>query len=129
MVFCKASIHHWLFRFLDKDFTHAYAVQDWNEYYWVVVQPTCASTTIIHKLKSQYPHIRLLVGPGAKIIKVSADIEPRFRGTLNWFNCVEQIKALLGIRSFWTLTPKQLHDGLIGGRYGDGTNKSKKGGG
>jgi len=103
---------------MDNDFTHVYAVKSLNEYQWLVIQPTCAYTDLVIKSKSEYPHIRLIAGQDAKIIKVTAMINPVFRGSLNCFTCVEQIKALLGIKSFWTWTPKQLYKGLIGGRYG-----------
>jgi hypothetical protein len=37
------------------------------------------------------------------------------RGHFCRFNCVEMIKALIGLKSFWTFTPKQLYRKLKNG--------------
>lgn len=120
VIFCEAKIDHWIFNIVDRSFGHVYAVKDLNDYQWLVVQPriNLVETKILNK--SQYPHIRLIAGPSAKIINVKVIPNPEPRGTLCWFNCVEVVKSLIGVRSFWTWTPKQLYNGLIGGRYGRG---------
>ena len=118
LVFSKAKYDHWIWRFVDRDMGHVYAVKELNDYQWLVVQPRVNIVQVKVLLKCQYPVIRSIAATEDTVLKVSAypNIEPR--GCLNWFTCVEQIKALLGIRSLWTLTPKQLYKGLIGGRYG-----------
>lgn len=97
---------------------HVYAVKDLNDYQWLVVQPRVNIVQVKVLLKCQYPVINCIAAKEDKVIKVKAypSLEPR--GRLNWFTCVEQIKALIGINSVWTLTPKQLYNGLIGGKYG-----------
>lgn len=118
VVFTAAKIPHWVFKLMHKDYGHVYAVRDLNDYQWLVVQPRINIVDIKIMLKSQYPHIKMITGPDAKVLKVESVFNPRARGTFNWFNCVEQVKALIGVKSFWTWTPKQLHDGLMGNRYG-----------
>lgn len=115
VVFCSAKIHHWIFKILHKDFGHVYAVKELNNYQWLVIQPRLNIVEVKIMLKAHYPHIRMITGPDAKVIKVKVNQEARARGGLNWFNCVEQVKALVGIKSFLTLTPKQLHDRLLKG--------------
>jgi len=113
VVFTESKIHHWIFKILHKDFGHVYAVKSLNDYQWLVIQPRINIVETSIKLKSHYPHIRMLTGPDAEVIKVKVNYSSKARGGLNWFNCVEQVKALLGIKSVFTLTPKQLHDRLM----------------
>lgn len=117
VVFSRAESAHWVYRWVDKQFGHVYAIQDLNEYQWLVIQPRINITQAKIMLKCQYPHIYDLIDVDDKVLKVKVSPKPALRGTINFFNCVEQVKALLGIRSTWTLTPKQLYNGLIGGRY------------
>lgn len=126
VIFTESKLDHWIYRIVDRKVGHVYAVNDLNDYQWLVVQPRTNMTETKILLKSQYPHIKMIGGPDAKIIKVKANCDTDNRGCLNWFNCVEQVKALLGIRSFWTLTPKQLYDGLLRGRYVNRKKSSKE---
>jgi hypothetical protein len=117
IVFTDAKIDHWVYKFVDKSIGHVYAVKALNDYQWLIVQPRVNYTEIDLKSRETYTHIRQITGPDAKIVKVDAKCTSVPRGTLNWYNCVEQVKALIGIRSFWTWTPKQLYKGLMGNRY------------
>lgn len=118
VVFTEAKIDHWVYNIIDRAVGHVYAVKSLNDYQWLVVQPRLNMTDIYIRLKCQYPHIKMITGPDAKIVAVTAKCTVGSRGTLNWFNCVEQVKALIGVKSFWTITPKQLYNGLMGNRYG-----------
>jgi hypothetical protein len=120
LVFTEAKYDHWVWRFVDQGMGHVYAVQDLNDYQWLVIQPRVNITQAKILLKCDYPVINALADINDKIVRVECEISAKPRGCLNWFTCVEQVKALVGIRSFWTLTPKQLYKGLIGGRYGKG---------
>ncbi len=119
VVFTRATLDHWIYAWLHPNFGHVYAVQSLNDYQWLVVQPRVNITQTKIMLKCQYPTIYDLIDSEDRVVKVKVKPQSGIRGTLNWFNCVEQVKALLGIRSMWTLTPKQLYDGLTGGRYGE----------
>lgn len=118
LIFTFASYDHWIWSIVDRSMGHVYAVQELNDYQWLVVQPRNNYTEIRILLKSQYPFIGSIADKDDKIIKVKCSPSLRSRGTLNWFTCVEQVKALIGVKSFWTWTPAQLYKGLIGGRYG-----------
>lgn len=117
IVFTEAKHDHWVYNFVDKSMGHVYAIRSLNDYQWLVIQPRINITEVKIKLKYNYPHIRMITGEDAKIVKVTA-INTRPRGSLNFFNCVEQVKALIGLRAPWCLTPKQLYDGLMGDKYG-----------
>jgi len=120
LVFTKAKFDHWIWRLVDKNMGHVYAIRDLNDYQWLVVQPRTNIVEIKIMLKCRYPELKMITGPDAKIIKVTARPQQRAIGCLNWFNCVEQIKALIGVRSFWTWTPKQLYNGIMRGEYNGG---------
>jgi len=119
LIFAKAKYSHWIFRLLHKEISHVYAVKDLNDYQWLVVQPRANLTDTEILLKCEHPHITCISGPEDKIIKVSVLSQPENRGLPCWFNCTEQVKALIGVKSFWTFTPYQLYKGLIRGRYGE----------
>ncbi len=118
LIFSEAKYDHWIWRFVDKDIGHVYAVKSLNDYQWLVVQPRVNMTDMHILLKSQYPVIRAIADKDDKIIKAKVNVKPKVRGLLNWFTCVEQVKALIGVRSFWTITPKQLYNGLLENKYG-----------
>jgi hypothetical protein len=124
VVFTQAKYPHWIFNVVDKNIGHVYAVRSLNDYQWLVVQPRTNITETIIMLKCQYPTINQLVDSSDKVVKVKVKQSEKVRGGLNWFTCVEQIKALLGISDFFTFTPKQLYNGLMGGKYGTGEKSS-----
>lgn len=127
LIFSRAKFDHWIWKFIDRDMGHVYAVQDLNDYQWLVVQPRLNIVHMRILLKSMYPVVRCIADIDDKIVKVKCFPDVRVRGGLNWFNCVEQVKALVGVKSFWTFTPKQLYTRLTRGDYGNyGRKDSKK---
>lgn len=118
VVFSEAKYNHWVFSIIDRRMGHVYAVQSLNNYQWLVVQPRVNITETKILLKCQYPTIYDITDEDDKVVRVKVKQCARVRGTFNFFNCVEQVKALLGIKSALTLTPTQLYNGLMGGRYG-----------
>lgn len=118
LVFTEAKYEHWIWRIVDKKMGHVYAIKDLNPHQWLVIQPRVNIVEVKIMLKCQYPVVKALTDPNDKVVKVESKPQQGARGTLNWFTCVEQVKALIGLKSFWTFTPKQLYSGLIGGRYG-----------
>jgi len=112
IVFTRAKYPHWIWRIVDRDMGHVYAIKSLNDYQWLIEQPRVNYTDQVIRLKSQYPNVRMLVDSDDKILKVRIKPQMRARGFLCWFTCVEQIKAYLGIRSFFLITPKQLYNYL-----------------
>ena len=117
IVFTRAKYDHWIYRFINRDMGHVYAIKSLNDYQWLVVQPRVNITEVRVKVKASYPHIRMITGEAAKIVKVTA-INTKPRGAINFFNCVEQVKALIGLRAPWCFTPQQLYNLLEGDHNG-----------
>ena len=111
VIFTDSKRDNWMVKRLKAPFQHVYAIKkSEGGHFWVKVDPTSPATLIDLYPVHQYPDYRLLIKDSDKVIRVTAKIDPdRERWTLCIFNCVEQVKALLGIRSFWTWTPRQLY--------------------
>ena len=102
--------------FIDRDFSHCYAVK-WTVAGWVVFNPALGFSEITI-LESIDPDIRVALASAeyTDIIHVSA-----WRNMKKWrtpwpvaFTCVEQVKALIGISAWWVITPRQLYKHLGG---------------
>ena len=93
VVFSEAKYDHWIFNIIDRYMGHVYAVQSLNDYQWLVIQPRVNITETKILLKCQYPSIYDMTGEDDKVVKVKVNQTSHVRGTLNFFNCVEQVKA------------------------------------
>jgi len=115
IIFEEGSYRDWLINKLEPGYTHCYAVKlSEHGHFWMIVNPRMSHLQITQEPVNTYPTIRSYVGPDCTIITVKAIMSStRPRGTLCWFNCVEVVKALIGVKSFWTLTPWQLYNYLI----------------
>ena len=114
VVFTKTKLRHWVFNYLQPEFQHCYAVKSSpGGEFWIIVDSKNSYTDVTIKSKMDYPHIRELA-PNCVILSIKAIMDPTdYRYTLCVFNCVEVVKALLGIRSFWCWTPYQLYKRLV----------------
>ena len=113
IIFRKTTLKHWVFRWLDPEMQHVYAVKESpGGEFWIVVDAKNSVTEVNLLSKIDYPHIRCLE-PDSVILSIKAIIDPEsYRYTFCVFNCVEVVKSLLGIRSFWVWTPFQLYKRL-----------------
>ena len=113
IVFTRASELRGVMRFLKRDFTHVYAMRkSEGGQFWIIVDPMFSHLKCTLELVDDYPHPRCYTGSTAIILPVKAFIGTDSRWTLCIFNCVEVVKALLGIRRFWIWTPYQLYQYL-----------------
>ncbi len=104
---------HWIQRYLKKGFYHCYAFKESpGGKFYIVVNATRSHTDVdlllinddnFNKLTNVNKFVRVIVSIDTK----------KDRGHLCRFNCVEQVKSLLGISEFWTWTPYQLYKRLI----------------
>lgn len=114
VVFTDSTAGNWMVRMLKAPFQHVYAIKkSEGGYFWIEINPRCAATDITTHLVSDYPHIRMLVKPDDVVLHVKCVIKEQERWTLCIINCVEVVKSLMGIRSFWTFTPWQLYRYLL----------------
>jgi hypothetical protein len=115
IIFTSSKHDNWMIRMLTAPFQHVYAIKKSpGKQFWIIVNPLVTHTDIDIKPVKEYSNIRMLTQKGDKIIKVKANIKNKERWTFCVINCVEVVKSLLGIRSFWTFTPRQLYKYLRG---------------
>jgi hypothetical protein len=114
VIFKRTGLKHWIFNWMDKEMQHCYAVKESaGGEFWIIIDSRNSFTDVRIESKINYPHIRCLE-PNSVILSIKAIINPdNYRHTLCIFNCVEQVKALLGIRAFWCWTPYQLYKRLV----------------
>ena len=113
VIFTRSKKKTWFLKWLKKDFSHVYAMTlSPGKQFWIVVNPISAFLDYELLMVDKYPHPRLYAEQGAVILPVKAIIPEQERWTLCIFNCVEVVKALLGIRAFWIFTPWQLYKHL-----------------
>ena len=118
IVFSNAKGETIITPFLQDGFQHCYAMKRTEGgLMWHIVD--CSRSHLIVSLETvdKYPHPRAYAGRDSVIIPVSATIDvKKMRGTLGIFNCVEVVKAVLGIKETWIWTPYQLFKYLKGYR-------------
>lgn len=113
--FSKAGRKHWVQKFLHKDFQHCYAFKlSPGGKFFIVIDPI-RSYTIVDLLPATNETFQDLT-EDVTFLTVIATIDLMTdRGHFCRFNCVEMIKALIGLKSFWTFTPRQLYRRLKNG--------------
>ncbi len=106
---------HWVQRLLKKGFYHCYAFKlSPGGQFYIKVDAT-KSHTDIDLIPLNQDNFEMLTDCN-KFVKVIISIDTKKdRGHLCRFNCVEQVKSLLGISEFWTWTPYQLYKRLKNG--------------
>ena len=116
VIFKKTSLKHWIFNWMDSELQHCYAVKESaGGQFWLIIDAKNCYTDVRIESKLDYPHIRCLE-PNGVILSIRAIIDPnKYRYTLCVFNCVEVVKSVLGIKSFWCWTPYQLYKRLSHG--------------
>ena len=95
VIFRKTTLNHWIFRWLDPEFQHCYAIKESpGGEFWMVVDAKNSVTEVKLLSKVDYPHIRS-IEPDSVILSIKAIINPNnYRYTLCVFNCVEVVKSL-----------------------------------
>ena len=114
IIFKKSPLKHWIFRWLNPEIQHCYAVRESEGgQFWIIINSMNSHTDVRMESKLDYPHIRLLA-PDSVILSIRAIIRPEnYRYTLGINDCVETCKGVLGIKAFWVWTPYQLYKRLI----------------
>jgi len=100
---------HWFQKYLKKGFKHCYAFSlSPGGSFYQVVDPARAYTLIdLYPVNDEIFAELTNCHEYVKIVKV-IDRESH-RGTICHFNCVEVVKSLIGMASFFTFTPYQLY--------------------
>ena len=96
-------------KWLKPGFRHCMVVRNEYNKVWTVIQDTMYCLDVRPYLFSEHPTIEALAGNGATIVPVKYNIKSRHRGHICLFNCVEVVKAVLGIKKPFIYTPYQLY--------------------
>ena len=120
----KQGAPHWWDRWLQPGFTHVF-VLIWDYGLWLYVDPALHHTrvVILEQLDDRPPEF-WLVDDDVTVLEVRPEVGSTNTMRAPWvvgpLTCVESVKAVLGIRRFWLLTPWQLFKHLRGKRDGQG---------
>ena len=132
VVFQDSDNPHWLIKYLKPGFRHCYVAIKQDDL-WVKIDPVNSCTIV-----EIYENMTIKAEKDVKIVHFKVETSEKvYRGGFCWFNCVEVVKAHIGIKSFWTWTPWQLYkllekkmtklDVSSGARFGEfRSGKSKK---
>ena len=111
IVFEPGNCEHWWTKLFDKEMRHCWAVK-FDGQHFIAFRPYIGYTDIEILSITDSRHI----APDATAIlsvHTTADGLQMRDLVPACFNCVEQVKALLGIKAWGIVTPKQLHHYLI----------------
>lgn len=111
VIFTDSNHKSWFMSILQPGFKHVYAMKKTSGgFFWMIVDPCRTHIDIRQEMVSDYPHPRLYAGDEAVILPIRATINgSKRRSHLCHINCVEVVKGLLGIKSFFTWTPWMLY--------------------
>lgn len=116
VVFCDSPLK-WL-KWLKKDYRHCFLVRNEFGKVWTLIQHSTKGLEFSTYLQSDYPSPLDFAGEGASMIKVSRSISEGKLGYFCHMNCVEIVKAAIGVRKTFIFTPYQLYRWLYGRRTG-----------
>lgn len=114
VVFTESGYSSRFMRLLRPGFRHCYAMKKTEGgNFWQIINPRLTYLDVGQVLVSRYPTVRDYAGEDAVILNIESSTEgSKPRGMLCWFNCVEVIKAVLGVKQFFVFTPWQLYNYL-----------------
>lgn len=107
----NTTVRHWWDRFLREGYRHC-SLLIWEGVVWLHIEPTLDRTrvAIIEHYEPTSP-AEWVEDPGARLFRAKPEGRRgrmRALSVLRPFTCVEEVKALLGIRAWWIFTPWQL---------------------
>ena len=114
----------WWNHFLHPQALHVFALK-WTGRYWVMVHPRISylEVQVLYDYEREDEVMQIVENMDViGMCRVDFDHLDTDRIRLPWvfgpWTCVEQIKALVGVRAPWVLTPRQLWKHLRGLNYG-----------
>lgn len=104
---------HWIQRFIKNGFGHCYAFKESPGGQFLIIAEPMRSHLDIDIIPNNKANFEQLTKCN-KLVKVIIKYDlTKDRGHFCRFNCVEVVKSLIGVNSFWTFTPYQLYKRLI----------------
>jgi hypothetical protein len=99
----------WWQKFLKKGYKHVFAVR-YDGFFWIKMDLTIGYLDIeVLPIHDRATISTVLKGQNVNYQYVEAWRKPRYRSIFAPWSCVEAMKAMLGIRAWWVLTPYQLY--------------------
>lgn len=107
--FRDARANHWVQRFLKKGFEHCYAFKTSpGGQFYITLNPTYSHLDV-DLLSVNEENFNMLTN-NCKFVKIIVKYDTSHkRGGICHFNCVEVVKALIGVKGFFIFTPHQLY--------------------
>lgn len=103
---------HWFQRFMKKGFYHCYAFKESPGGQFLIIVEPMRSHVDVDIVPNNKVNLAKMTNCN-KLVRVIVKYDlSKDRGHFCRFNCVEVVKSLLGIKSFWTFTPYQLYKRL-----------------
>lgn len=103
---------HWIQPLLKRGFSHCYAFKESPGGQFLIIAEPMRSHLDIDIVPNNKENVEKLT-KGAKFVRVVVKYDlTKDRGHFCRFNCVEVVKSLIGVSSFWTFTPYQLYKRL-----------------
>lgn len=110
--FKSVSTKHWVQRLLKPGFYHCYAFKESPGGQFLMLVDPMRSHVDFDLLPNNKENIAKMTNCN-KFVRVIVKYDlSKDRGNFCRFNCVEVVKSLLGMKSFWTFTPWQLYKRL-----------------
>ena len=104
---------HWVQRFLNKGFRHCYAFKESPGGKFIILVEPMRSHLDIDIVPLNKENFTKMTDCN-KFVKVIVQYDlNKDRGHFCRFSCVEVVKSLIGVKSFWTFTPYQLYKRLL----------------
>ena len=111
--FKDAEVKHWIQRVLKPGFEHCYAFKTSPGGQFYIVLNPAYSHLDVDLLNINEENFAKLTN-NCKFVKVIVKYDAKLkRGSICHFNCVEVVKALIGVKGFFVFTPYQLYKRII----------------
>lgn len=121
IVFEHGDMPYWWSKYLQSGFRHCWALR-WDGFNWIMINPKLGHTDIEILPYGSFEDIEnIRIDTNCSVIIHAKVWRESVRIRSPWptaITCVEQIKALLGIRKWFLFTPYDLFNYLIRGKYG-----------
>ncbi len=104
---------HWIQRFIKKGFRHCYAFKESPGGQFLIIAEPMRSHLDIDIITNNKANFEQLTKCNKLVTVIVRYDLTKDRGHFCRFNCVEVVKSLIGVSSFWTFTPYQLYKRLI----------------
>jgi hypothetical protein len=119
IVFGRTNYKHWIFRWINKDFQHCYAVKEsLGGMFWIVINGRRSHLDVETYSKDYYSRISDMTNESDIILTVVAGYDISLNNAqLSIISCSDVVKRCLGVTDWLCWTPYQLYRNIKRGKY------------